>query len=530
MSEPGGKLANPEESGRQPLAPARGPLVWGFVLIAALVPLITKVLFLWGYPGIDDVFIHLRYIENIVHGNGWTYNVMDPPHWSQGSSSPLWIMLLVVIGFFSSATLANAKILACLWAAAAVIALFLVARRVLHRTEWVLAAVALLVLDPWFLRFSWGSMETSMGLTFVLLGFLAHMDDRNRRIPWRTAVIFGFGIMARPELMALYGLTQIDRVIWRWKRGGLSGAIIGGVICLLVLVPWVIFSVSVFGSPLPTTYSAKTGSMPIAVVTFRLAAIVGSTYTVMLLGLFALFIALLRKPELRRANPDRWQIIMLGAVQALFLMFFYWIKCVEIAARYLIIVTPLVTVGGLAAFEMLFESRVNAKKLRGVLVAAAGLTALCFVLVLTLQTLPRIVSFQRDYWVVHRQVADYVRERTPEGGCVAIATDIGIIGYYSGLNVLDYGSLVTPETAGVTSWSDPKLLALIREFHPTHFVRTLEDYEFGDVSRDSADPFLAEHPILVPEQSFRMAGIRQLESDVVYASVYRVDYSALPPE
>ncbi len=207
---------------------------------------------------IDDAFITFRYSRNIVEGQGFVYN---PGVQTLGTTTPLFALTMAAISkvtggedfqHYAIAVSAIADALSC-------VLLYLIARRAIAN-EWIAALPGLLwAVSPLSVTFAVGGMETSVNILWMIAATWFYVDKRSQ---------IGVGICA-----ALGLLTRIDAAFWiaplfafqlgdLWISGRgkpflqripyhtwIAGA--------LVLLPWVIFSMEYFGTPIPNSVTAK---------------------------------------------------------------------------------------------------------------------------------------------------------------------------------------------------------------------------------------------------------------------------------
>jgi hypothetical protein len=204
----------------------------------------------WAY---DDPYITYRYAENIVHGLGMVYN---PGERLLSTTTPLFTLLLAFLRLFS----ANLHDLAigigafslgvgglCLWDLANCSGLRL--------GRW-----AVLLFYPTFpLLVTTLSAETCLYIA-LCLGTVACYQRARYNLAALTAAL---AVLTRPDALVLTGTLIIhflysQRMNIRLFRQELSRLPwqAAGIFCL-VLLPWVIFAWFYFGSPVPTTLFAK---------------------------------------------------------------------------------------------------------------------------------------------------------------------------------------------------------------------------------------------------------------------------------
>jgi hypothetical protein len=217
-----------------------------FLLVAMLVlALAARVAYVWAHPFLyDDAYITFRYAENIARGNGYVYNVGEPVF---GASSPLHVLLLATLAaVVSKETLPNiSQWLGSAFLVAAV-ALFW---RYLPLSRIVKVVVALGLLSaPRIFYASVGGMEECLILLLMGLSVIALIK---RSSIWQ-GVVCGLLFVAKIDALVwvfciLIAATVIEKDFpWR--------VIVVGVV---VAAPWIVYSLSAFGTLIPHAAIAK---------------------------------------------------------------------------------------------------------------------------------------------------------------------------------------------------------------------------------------------------------------------------------
>lgn len=198
----------------------------------------------YRYLANDDVFITLRYADNIAHGNGFVFNIGERV---LGTTTPLFALILGLFGaIFSSLEVLCVRALQI-----SLILLAIVTWRIGVRSAgWRGGLGALFV--PWMLFadkvliHSFG-METPFFILILAILFLFHSE----KTQITSGVLLALLILIRPEGIIAAPVLFIDSLRSRkipWK-GIISFAIAYGI--------WALFALLYFGSPFPNSLSAK---------------------------------------------------------------------------------------------------------------------------------------------------------------------------------------------------------------------------------------------------------------------------------
>ncbi len=240
-----------------------------WLIIALLIVITFAARIIPGPRTIDDAFITFRYSRSIVEGDGFVYN---PGEYTLGTTTPLFTLMLSAVSKITGGEDFQwyAIVLSAIADAITVALIFLIAQTVIENI-WIAALPALLwAIAPMSVTFVIGGMETSVNILWMVLAtwlYVTHPDSPRAQI--------GMGICA-----ALGILTRVDAVLWiaplflfqlvesLFNRRGSASPLrksswieriplrtwLAGVI---VMLPWIIFSVAYFHALIPNSVTAK---------------------------------------------------------------------------------------------------------------------------------------------------------------------------------------------------------------------------------------------------------------------------------
>ena len=209
---------------------------------------------------IDDAFITFRYSRNLVEGLGFVYN---PGVQTLGTTTPLFTLLMSLISAITGGQDFPwyALTISALADAATAVLLYLIARRLTGSRVAGLALGVLWAVSPASVTFAVGGMETSVNILWFVAATWCFLDRR----PLWLGVFVGLGFLTRIDSVIWSGLLLLAQLIDHWRstpdqpplrrlpwRTWLAG--------LLVVLPWLIFALFYFGSPVPNSLSAKSVS------------------------------------------------------------------------------------------------------------------------------------------------------------------------------------------------------------------------------------------------------------------------------
>ncbi len=434
------------------------PLGMGlFVALAGAVALSQY----WGYAG-DDTFIHLQYARNIASGNGFAFNPGEP---SYGSTSPLWTILIAGGGQLAGGRFyLAAKVLSALAYVGAVVAVFVLARRVTPGRVPPLCAAALVAFDPWMLKWGASGMETSLAVALAVSAVTMHLVRRNEGGIPASAFLLGIATLVRPELVGLFLVCTVDRVFF--ARRPLYESAFGVFLFLVPLLPWALFALSTFGDVVPTTIHAKAGHTSWIDAATRTVKILGSSMVPLTLLGVAGAIAALRRPVPWAARL-RWVTDRTAVWGWAFgLPVAYVLTESYVASRYLLLCTPFLAVLVVAALDAIPERHRSRVALATIVASLAG-----SILVQAQVVYPR-TRFVRGVDESLIAIGDWLRSRTDENAVVAVH-EVGAVGFFAERRVIDTAGLVTPGVLPyVTSY---RVADYLIEARPDYYVSSGDD-------------------------------------------------------
>lgn len=232
------------------------------IWLAAL--LILAALALRWIPGprtIDDAYITFRYARNLLAGEGFVYN---PGERVMGTTTPLYTLLMAGLGAAAGGTRANfpwiALVVNSLADAGTCLLLWRIGRKI-NAERAGLAAAFLWAMAPYSVTFAIGGLETSLYVFLLTSAAAAYLEGRLALTGFSAAL----GLLTRVDavlLIAPLGLDWLVRRVRGLDRGKFAGAALA---FGLPLAAWYGFAGLYFGSVLPHSVEAK-------LVAYRLAA------------------------------------------------------------------------------------------------------------------------------------------------------------------------------------------------------------------------------------------------------------------
>jgi hypothetical protein len=398
----------------------------------------------------DDAFITFRYADNIAAGHGFVYNLGQHV---LGTSTPLFTFILSTLSVLSVKPVVAALMIGLLCSGATAVVMYRLAH-VLRFGDWSFLPALLFILWPRSIVTDTCGMETALfGLMTVAAVYYHH-----RRLEYYALAAATLAAVTRYEGFLLLALL-LAAVFWRDRRHFWSYLIAPAVIIL----PWLLFAFVYFGSIIPHSVTAK-------------------------LALYARFAYESPWENLKYMmawhNPLGWAMFaaavwggfwmhrkqLFGRLEALWMIgmvLFYTFSRTHLFFWYPSPLYPVYLLFAAAAAVALTDlgavRKINAAPLRYVVAVAA-------ISVLAWGNRPKILSFgsqQETLQTVHREIGNYLFGHGEPADVVA-AEDIGYMGYYSQLNIIDRDGLVSPEAVPYNRAG--QYFELINDFRPEWVV------------------------------------------------------------
>lgn len=195
----------------------------------------------------EDALITLAHVRNLREGIGLTH------HPGEGLVHGFTSALSVLIPLAGELLLPDSGLtalrLASLAAAAAAIACGFAIARHLHLSVWATAFVlAYLAVNQNQIFYGMAGMETQVATALLLAGALSVVRGHERL----AGAVAGAAVLARPDMLLWAGLVMV----WAARRGPMSLARVA-IPAAIVVVPWIAFTTTYYGSPIPQTIVAK---------------------------------------------------------------------------------------------------------------------------------------------------------------------------------------------------------------------------------------------------------------------------------
>ncbi len=434
----------------------------------------------------DDPYITYRYAQNLMAGKGFVYNEGEQV---LSTTAPLYAFLLAIVGFLWPDLPHLSNLIGALSLLVAGSFAYLTGERFGQRWAGLVAGLSF-ILCP--LVWTTAGFETRFYLMLACGAFYFYHAQRLRPMAVFLALAFltrGDGIIPALVLFGHYVLDVVTTSVVR-PRGNNERSLLKSLLQALALyaaivVPFFVYLIFVFGSPLPVTLRAKALQMKMGITGFY----PGSTFfegALILAGglveqswLYLLFAptvlwglwAIWQKG--RWGGPFlTWAALHFVGYQLLGVAPYHW--------YYAPLVPAIVTALGLGLVEG--GRQLAARFPRFGMVAGVAL-AFCLLgaEVVSLSEIHRAMAGEKALTpqdkmyktlpeiktVVYRRVGEWLATHTDPQATVGLM-EVGIIGYYSERHVVDFLGLIQPEVARALSYRN--LYWAIPHYRPDYIV------------------------------------------------------------
>jgi len=228
--------------------------------IAALAVVSRVVILRATHSTTEDFYITLRYAENLARGEGFVYN---PGERVLGTTTPLYTLLLALAAALHADATAVGKGLNILAeGTTCALMVFLLAAIGRPRVGWLAALLYATASAP--VNFSIGGMETALVTLAGLSAIYAFVRGQLRAMWLALATLFLLRIDGL-LLAAVLGFSVFDSGFWIAERPHPDPesriqnrtSLHGLILAALIVLPWLVFATLYFGSPIPTSLTAK---------------------------------------------------------------------------------------------------------------------------------------------------------------------------------------------------------------------------------------------------------------------------------
>ncbi|MEO8447750.1 MAG: tetratricopeptide repeat protein [bacterium] len=232
----------------------------------------------------DDAFISFRYIQNFVNGNGLVFNIGERV---EGYTNLLWVLILSVFVSLKINVESISQILSVLFGVAVIYMTYLLSGLIRMREDlkgskkiksddndaqvnyFNLIPSVMLVCTGSFIFWAVSGMETTMFITFCLLGIYYYVKGRNSEaVNYKFPLFIVLATLTRPEGLYFFGLIMIHKLFLSIKEKKSEGIkeffsknnILSYLVFIIPVILYFVIRYSYYGYLFPNTFYAKTGS------------------------------------------------------------------------------------------------------------------------------------------------------------------------------------------------------------------------------------------------------------------------------
>lgn len=437
-------------------------------------------------------------------GNNFSFNPGEP---SYGVTSPLWAILLTVPFFIGTDPFWFSKSLD-LFAVLLSFYIFFRLTEFFFKDNQILrfAALIIFIVNPWIIRISFTGMETSLAVLAVLMTFLCYYENKFRLM----FLISGLSVLIRPELIFL-NLVLLLLIVTKRKSDIKSFRFevlkyIG--ILILTIVPFWVFAYLTFGTIVSNTSLGK------SLLTFDINKIIVSGSETLkvfvllspmevVLAALVSFVAILDRKKVNVYPVLIWIATLLSV---------YTFTSASVMVRYLMIIYPFVVLMAVKFLEYIpLKKQWSSAIVLLICIAYSQYTFYSYVK-------PYSLGFANGINECLIPASKWLKQNTNEGSRV-LASDVGVIGFYSERYVIDGAALINNDL--VLNRSILQRPAVVRE--RLHLLLDSIETDYL-IERDSiAAPLRASFEYdLEPMKVFTFQQLTVLDPRPKYYTIYKV--------
>ena len=487
-----------------------GSVIGDVVVLAAVVCFFFVAYIIRDYF-VDDAYIGLTYVRNLLAGHGLVFFPGHQP--VEGVTNIGWLLLLAPVALVAGPTTA-AKVLSLILALAAFSLTLRLGLRLSARVDpalrsGVVAVVPALLLMAHFdfLYFTLSGMETGLLATLLLaMAWLALRQPTSLLLPVLGAAAF----LVHPEAVLVYPMFAL--LLWHAREFGIRRMITGQLVLAVLVGAATLVRYAYFGELVPNTFFAKTGGLSWMIfngLNFVSGQNINLPFPVS--NLFSLPIIAFGYLRLRHAAPSAANMLLAITTTGLIFCLYSrpdWTLTGRYFGPYLPAALILLWIGLVEGVRAVFKLAADRMALHVGAGAVAGLMVIAGVFAGMLK-FEQIEEFP-GYVLASRNLvapAIWIRDHVPSGATVA-SQRIGALSYYSERPVFDYKFGLTDRDVARQTNSAGHLF-----FDPN-------DPALADLWRLRAPDYLLEEPHWIDQIAKAAKGNR--ESFVIHGMEYQV--------
>lgn len=429
------------------------------IVLAAVILFLIHCGVYFGFT-VDDSYISYRFARNWAQGLGPVYN---PGDHVEGYTSFAWVALLALAAKLGLEIETSSKVLGIASGIVCIVAVAAISRRLLIGRPTYLLAPFVLALSPLFTAWACSGMDTVLFCCVLSLAAYAIVfDETGQHLIPLSAPCLGLAALIRPEGL-LFGAAAFFSIVA--TRGKTARSLIWAkwmTMFALVTLPVLVWRYSYYGSLLPNTYYAKTGrglerllSGGWSVANF--AEYQGLAFVALcIVGVFGMSneIVTFSKGILGVVQKcAAWRFISL-TIPA-FIAYVVWVGGDFLHIRFFVHIMGLLAICAAVGFDQFAAGwRWEDRRRLIATYSTIGLVWICLTSLQDYRALTAHHQFGVAYMVsnsrnIHKAnipLGKWLHAHAPVDSSVAV-WDIGGLGYYSNLRIIDMYGLVDRELA-----------------------------------------------------------------------------------
>lgn len=408
---------------------------WKWILPAMGLVYAVSIPFHWRFTN-DDSFIFYRYAEHISSGLGPAYN---PGVNCEGFTSTAWTYILAGGNSLGAPSIWFSKALGTLFGAVALIAMILTVRRISDDSRVIFLSSLVVTTSQILIAWIPSGMDTALFVAWISVW--VYILARNPDGLLGQLLLAALGVWIRPEAYIVI-TVGVGWILYTNRDKPDRGRLLlfAGLTVIAMILPFV-WRYFTFSELLPTTFYAKSDRTLRSGLGFLFGAVNGYGAAVWAIALFGVW-------RLRRA------MLWAGVLLVMIAGYVVWVGGDVLTQRFSLWWMPLVALGLAAGLREIVSTRLFDSRVALPLLA----------LLLTGQELHRMYSVTRPgsendgYTYVSSNAVPTAEADVPIGrylyahgsaGDTIVTDNIGAIGYYSDMVMIDVLGLVDNEIAAL---------------------------------------------------------------------------------
>lgn len=404
---------------------------------------------------VDDTYISLRYAKNLINEGSLTFNPGETP--VEGYSNFLLVLIEALFIKLGVQNVVNIpKIVGILSGIVTIIITYRLSERIMkHELKFLplLPSLALSISAP-FVTWSVGGLETVLFTALILAGvyfLIVSMEDEGFKYCFLSDFLFVLAILCRPE-GALFLVMGYLYCFIHFKNLRLRPRIKSLLSTMILITLYFSWKYYYFGDLLPMTYYAKHQVMSADLISGGLRKF--GNFLTLNLNFLYLFLFAFTVWFIRKSSRPIVFLTFITIVYLLYVISLGYTVFMDQVFRFYVPIIPVFYITGVYGLSKLFENMpsIQTKIKYGILalICLAQLGFGAYNLNYIWHTdfgwgniggMSAYVINLNENW---ERIGQFIAQRVPPGSSIAVG-DIGAIGYYSDLRVIDTWSLINKE-------------------------------------------------------------------------------------